>query len=127
MGRTIPLVIARAASIVLAGMLLFAIFAHAHAENLDGYGIKPLGGPETGDYGLKPVPGDAPNAGFNAAPAGAAPQPAPLPMAYAPAASSEPYGYRPAPAAAAPAQPMMPAAQPMMPAAQPVMHPQPQP
>jgi polysaccharide export outer membrane protein len=116
MGRTIPVILARAASILLAGMLLFAIFGHARAENYDGYGLKPMGGPDTGEYGLKPLPGGpvSPNAGYSSAPAspaastygytpasgssGFAPvaqQTMPQAAPYQPApASSSPYGYR---------------------------------
>jgi protein involved in polysaccharide export with SLBB domain len=104
MGRSFPLFLARAASIFLAGMLLFAVFAHARAENYDGYGLKPLGGPDNGEYGLKAMPGDpAPaNAGFSTAPA----NPAPVSPAYAPASS----GFTPV--AQQGAAPYQPAAQP---------------
>lgn len=112
MGRTIPLFLARAASILLAGMLLFMLFGHARAENYDGYGLKTPGAPEAGDYGLKPIPGDPvpANAGYSTPP-------------ISPAAST--YGYTspasngfapvaqqgiPAPQPAAPAAPYQPAA-----------------
>ena len=105
MGRTVPLVIARAASILLAGMLLFAIFGHARAENFDGYGLKPLGGPDNGEYGLKAMPGDpAPsNAGYSAAPVSPAPS---APYGYAAASAAPPAGgYVQAPPQAMPYQP----------------------
>ena len=56
MGRTIPLFLLRASSILIAGMLLFAVFGHAHAENLDGYGLKTPDAADASDagYGLKP-------------------------------------------------------------------------
>ena len=105
MGRTIPLFLARAASILLAGMLLFALFGHARAENYDGYGLKPLGGPDNGEYGMKPLPGGpAPsNAGYSAAPAAPAPS---APYGYTAASFAPPAGgYAPAPQQAAPYQP----------------------
>lgn len=107
MGRTIPLFIARAASILLAGMLLFALFGHARAENYDGYGLKaPDAAPSASDYGLKPIPGDNSgpvNAGYPSAPV-------------SPAAST--YGYiSPVNNGFAPvAQQSMPAPQPVAPA-----------
>jgi protein involved in polysaccharide export with SLBB domain len=110
MGRSFPLFLARVASIFLAGMLLFAMVHHAHAENYDGYGLKPLGGPDAGDYGMKAMPGDPvpTNAGFapvNAAPAYAAPAPAPAPAPYGYTASSN-AGFAPVPQQApAPYQP----------------------
>jgi protein involved in polysaccharide export with SLBB domain len=103
MGRTIPLVIARAASILLAGMLLFMLLGHAHAENYDGYGLKPLGTPDAGDYGMKAMPGDpAPaNAGY----AGPAPASS-TPYGYTAASSGPPAnGYVPVAPQAAPYQP----------------------
>ena len=121
MGRSIPLLIARAASILLAGLLLFAVFAHARAENYDGYGLKTLGTPEPGEYGLKAMPGDpAPtNAGFSAAPANPAPvNPAPVYSAPAPAPSA-PYGYAPASTAAPAAGGFAPVAQQSAPSYQP--------
>jgi polysaccharide export outer membrane protein len=103
MGRTIPLFLLRASSILIAGMLLFAVFGHAHAENLDGYGLKTPDAADASDagYGLKPLPGGpipgavaANNNSYNAAPVGGG---------YNPPSG---YGYVPAPSGpvAAPAQ-----------------------
>lgn len=77
MGPSIPLFLTRAAAIVLAGMLLFAAFGHAHAAD--------------GDYGLKRFPGD----NYDTVPAGAAIPPAPMPSGYAPVPGSSvaPNGY----------------------------------
>jgi protein involved in polysaccharide export with SLBB domain len=75
MGRSIPLLLTRAAAIVLAGMLLFAVFGHAHAQD--------------GSYGLKRFPGD----NYDSVPAQAAYPAAPAPAAYPQATPS----YTPAP------------------------------
>jgi polysaccharide export outer membrane protein len=126
MGRSVSLFLVRASSILIAGMLLFAVFSHAHAENLDGYGLRAGDTtPDTGDYGLKPMPG-APAASSGAVPANgfspvpqqampqqvaaAAPQSVPYQAApYQPAPSSAAYGYKPDMAPAAPAYPQAPA------------------
>lgn len=104
MGRTIPLFLLRASSILIAGMLLFAVFGHAHAENLDGYGLKTPDAADAADagYGLKPLPGTpaAANASYNAAPvsggynapsgSGYTPAPAgPVSSSYAPGAQPQ--------------------------------------
>jgi protein involved in polysaccharide export with SLBB domain len=81
MGRSVSLFLVRGAGILAAGMLLFAVLGHAHAENLDGYGIKPVAGaPDAADYGLNQPSGSAPvsatpaaaaaNNSYNAAPVG---------------------------------------------------------
>jgi polysaccharide export outer membrane protein len=77
MGPSIPLFLTRAAAIVVAGMLLFAAFSHAHAAD--------------GDYGLKRFPGD----NYDTVPAGAGIPPAPMPSSYAlvPGSSVAPDGY----------------------------------
>ena len=63
MGQSTSLTLVRAASIVAAGMLLFAAFAPVRAENLDGYGIKPVAGGEISNYGRVPVPEPVPGVG----------------------------------------------------------------
>jgi protein involved in polysaccharide export with SLBB domain len=110
MGQSTSLTLVRAASIAAAGMLLFAIFAPVRAENLDGYGIKPVAGGEISNYGRVPVPEPVPGVGgynpaaaannsYNAAPvsggyyppqpvggyAAAPPQGAPMSDGYTPA------------------------------------------
>jgi protein involved in polysaccharide export with SLBB domain len=76
MGQSIPLFLTRVAAIFLAGMLLFAVRAHA----------------ADGDYGLKRFPGD----NYDTVPAGAGIAPPPAPTAYPQAPSSAPAGYYPA-------------------------------
>lgn len=146
MAQSVSLFLVRAASILVAGMLLLAVFAPARAENLDGYGIKPLPAPANyggvSNYGRVPVPepvggpaygpAAAANNSYNAAPVGGGyypPQPAPGaapvgPYAAAPAgyaAAPAPDGYMPAAGGygAAPAYAPQPAYQ------QPVYQPQP--
>lgn len=128
MGRSVSLVLLRVSSILLAGMLLFAVFGHAHAENLDGYGlVNPGPATDNTPYGLRPLPGAPANTGYTAAPpasfapapqqqaAASAYQPAPVqsaplqPVPYAAPQSNVPYGYRPDPAPARPAYPQTPA------------------
>jgi len=88
MGQSIPLFLTRAAGIVLAGMLLFAVFGGAHAQS-------------DGSYGLKRYPGD----NYDTVPARNA-----YPAAPAPAAYPQPTGYGPAPApGTAPAPSYLPA------------------
>jgi protein involved in polysaccharide export with SLBB domain len=76
MGQSIPLFLTRAAAIFVAGMLLFAVRAHA----------------ADGDYGLKRFPGD----NYDSVPAGAGIAPPAAPTAYPQAPSSAPAGYYPA-------------------------------
>ncbi len=120
MGRSVSLFVVRGASMLAAGVLLFAVLGQAHAENLDGYGIRPVdAAPATADYGLAPAsrtgvtPAAAANASYNAAPVGGGYYPpagngyyptlasgnAPMPSGYA----ASPSGYVPAPAGYAPA------------------------
>lgn len=113
MGQPVSLFLVRTASILMAVLLLFAAFAPARAENLDGYGIKPLPAPSNSggisNYGRVPVPepsgpayspAAAANNSYNAAPVGGGYyQPAPgygaAPVSpYAPPA---PTGYAPQP------------------------------
>lgn len=113
MGQPVSLFLVRTASIVIAGLLLFAAFAPVRAENLDGYGIKPLPAPSNAggvsNYGRVAVPepsgpayspAAAANNSYNAAPVGGGYyQPAPgygaAPVSsYAPPA---PTGYAPQP------------------------------
>ncbi len=113
MGQPVSLFLVRTASILMAVLLLFAAFTPARAENLDGYGIKPLPAPSNGggvsNYGRVPVPepsgpayspAAAANNSYNAAPVGGGYyQPAPgygaAPVSpYAPPA---PTGYAPQP------------------------------
>lgn len=115
MGQPVSLLLVRAATLVMAVMLLFAAFGNARAENLDGYGIKPLPAPSNAGgvsgYGRVPVPepggpayspAAAANNSYNAAPVGGGYyQPAPgygaAPVSpYAPPA---PTGYAPQPVA----------------------------
>ena len=90
----------RGASILAAGMLLFAVLGHAHAENLDGYGIKPVAGaPDAADYGLtqNQPSGSAPAAMMPAAAANNSYNAAPVSGGYYPPSSYPPSGYTPAP------------------------------
>jgi polysaccharide export outer membrane protein len=72
MAHSVSLFVTRIAGIVIAGMLLFAMFAgHARAENLDGYGLAPVAGgndfaPATAV--VRPGGGASSNNGFSAAP-----------------------------------------------------------
>jgi polysaccharide export outer membrane protein len=118
MGRSVSLFLVRAAGIACAVLLLLAVFhGHAHAENLDGYGIKPVaggndfapatavvrsGGGASANNGFSSAPN---NGGF--APAGGAP-------------TSSGYGYTPAPAAVVMTQPPPAYQPPPQPAYQPV-------
>jgi hypothetical protein len=95
MGHSVSLFMTRIAGIVIAGMLLFAAFGHARAENLDGYGLAPVAGgndfaPATAV--LLPSGSASTNNGFSAAPSNAGYGGAN--GGYAPANS----GYTPAPA-----------------------------
>ena len=101
MGRSLSLILLRVSGILVGGMLLFAVFATAHGENLDGYGIKPAGGAPISNYGMVPLPGDntaapnvtAANGSYDAAPvSGGYNSPAPYGYAAAPAG-----GFTPAP------------------------------
>ena len=104
MGRSVSLFVVRGASILAAGMLLFAVFSHAHAENLDGYGLKPLDAADPAAPGaVAPAPsgytpagaGNVPQSGYVPAPAG------PVQIAAAP---TQPVAVAPLQQAAAPAQ-----------------------
>ncbi|MDB5735534.1 MAG: hypothetical protein JWN16_2171, partial [Alphaproteobacteria bacterium] len=127
MGRSVSLFLVRGASILAAGMLLFAVLGHAHAENLDGYGIKPVAGaPDAADYGLSQASGNPPvsatpaaaNNSYNAAPVGGGYNP-PAGNGYYPTLASGnapmPGGYAPAPAGynAGPPPQAVPASQPV--------------
>lgn len=75
MGRSLPLFLMRATGIVLAGMLLFALFGHAHAQQSS----------QDGDnYGLKRFPGD----NYDTVPPGAGIAPPPPSQSYAPVPGS---------------------------------------
>ena len=88
MGPALPLFLTRVATILVAGLLLFAVFAPAHAQTQDdNYGLKRFSGD---NYDMVPAPA-------RGAPATAAPRPAPV--------SQEPNGYRQIP----PTQPAYPA------------------
>jgi polysaccharide export outer membrane protein len=113
MGRSVSLFLVRASSILVAGMLLFAVFGRAHAENLDGYGlVTPGPATDSAPYGLKPLPGaPAGGSGYAAVPTGSF---TPVPQQQMAAAyqsapqPATPYGYRadlPATAQPAPLQP----------------------
>ena len=108
MGRSILLFVVRGASILAAGMLLLAVFAPVHAENLDGYGIKPVAGaPDAADYGLTQASGNAAamtptaaaNNSYNAAPVAGGYNP---PSGYTPA----PGGFNAGPSQQAAATPL---------------------
>jgi hypothetical protein len=71
MAHSVSLFMTRIAGIVIAGMLLFAAFGHARAENLDGYGLNPVAGgndfaPATAV--VRPGGATSSNSGFSAAP-----------------------------------------------------------
>ncbi len=141
MGQSVSLFLVRTASIVMAVLLLLAAFVPARAENLDGYGIKPLPAPSNAggvsSYGRVAVPepsgpayspAAAANNSYNAAPVGGgyyqpapgygaaplSPYAPPTPTGYAAQPTSD--GYVPASGSAAPAPGY---------AAQPVYQPQP--
>jgi len=71
MAQSVSLFVTRIAGIVIAGMLLCAVFGHARAENLDGYGLNPVAGgndfaPATAV--VRPGGAASSNNGFSAAP-----------------------------------------------------------
>jgi protein involved in polysaccharide export with SLBB domain len=70
MGRSFSLFLMRATGIVLAGMLLFALFGHAHAQQAS----------QDDNYGLKRFPGD----NYDTVPPGAGIAPPPPSQRYAP-------------------------------------------
>jgi polysaccharide export outer membrane protein len=70
MGRSLSLFLMRATGIVLAGMLLFALFGHAHAQQSS----------QNENYGLKRFPGD----NYDSVPPGAGIPPPPSSQGYAP-------------------------------------------
>jgi protein involved in polysaccharide export with SLBB domain len=84
MGPSLPLFLTRAAALLLAGMLLFAVFGGAHAAGSDTYGLKRFPGD---NYDTVPANSLTPPQAYT-------PQPQPAPEAY---------GYKPVPAAAQPA------------------------
>jgi len=123
MGRSVSLLCVRLCVMATAALLLCAVFAQVHAENLDNYGLKPMeSGSDDGNYGLVPVPGApsnppaAPSGGFTPVPQqrmAAAPQA--QPAQYQPATPYSPpspagvaYGYRPELRPSAPAYPQTP-------------------
>ena len=109
MGRSLSLFLMRATGIVLAGMLLFALFGHAHAQQSsqnDNYGLKRFPGdnydsvppgagiaPPPSSQGYAPMPGTSigPNGTYSTL--NGAPQSAPAPLPQAAAAD----GYQPVP------------------------------
>src|ERR1700761_813854 len=95
MGRTISLFLVRAAVLLLAGMLLFAVFGHAHAQTSNPTGSNQTPANQTGntqtvgnqagdDYGLKRFSGD----NYDSLPPGAGIAPPPAPQGYAPVSGS---------------------------------------
>lgn len=86
MGRLLPVLLMRVATLVVASLLLFAVFGKAKAQD-DNYGLKRFSGD---NYDSVPAPGRN------------APAPA---MPYTQAPSTMPYGYKPV----APVQPAYPA------------------
>ncbi|MBN9590261.1 MAG: hypothetical protein BGN85_05860 [Alphaproteobacteria bacterium 64-11] len=129
MGRTISLLLLRASVIVCAGMLLFAVFSHAHADSYanDSYGLSPLppasqaAAASATAYGGSPGNDESAPAPAQSAPVGTAPQSPQPGFTAAPAAN--PAGYRPAATNASPYQPapidQAPLPQPAQPAYQP--------
>lgn len=115
MGRTISLFLMRAAGMFLAGMLLFAVFGHAHAQTAGQASGNQTGNNQTvgnqagDDYGLKRFSGDD----YDTLPPGAGIAPPPAPAAYAsvPGSNVSANGYystlstNPAQTQAAPQQP----------------------
>jgi len=137
MGRTISIFLMRASAVLLAGMLLFAVFSRAHAQTDASYGLKRFPGdnydtvPPGAGIPAPPAPqGYAPvsgsdvsangyygtlNGGVSAPVGSAAPayQQAPSQQAYsAPAPTYQPQGYQPAPSYAQPAPQPQPSYQP---------------
>src|SRR6266404_9984336 len=90
MAPSVPLLLTRAATVLVTGMLLFAAFAPAHAQ----------GNNQDDSYGLKRFSGD----NYDTVPARPSNMPAPAAPAYHPPASTVPYGYKPM-APVAPAYP----------------------
>lgn len=88
MGRVLPVFLVRIATLMLASLVLSAVFAQARAQD-DNYGLKRFSGD---NYDTISAPNRGPSA------------PAPA-RAYTPAPSGTPYGYKPA----QPAQPAYPA------------------
>src|SRR5688572_29590913 len=66
MAQSIPVFLVRAAALLLVGMLLSAMFADAHAQNMNGYGIKPAGNSAPPSYLYSPAA--AANNSYDAAP-----------------------------------------------------------
>ena len=125
MGRSLPLFLTRAAGMLIAAMLLFSVFSHAHAQTSnnpagDNYGLKRFSGdnydtipPGAGipsppsPQGNAQIPGLAVsgNGTYSTLNGGApenyrfAPPPAQTGLATQAPASNEPYGYKPLPAA----------------------------
>jgi protein involved in polysaccharide export with SLBB domain len=92
MSRFLPLLLMRAATIVVAGLLLFAVFGHAHAQD-DNYGLKRFSGDNYDTLPAHPPGADAPQLPaasaqpYLAVPASGTP-------AYQPPATAMPYGYK---------------------------------
>src|SRR5580698_755511 len=113
MGRTVSLFLVRAAGMLIAGMLLFAVFGHAHAQTAENYGLKRFDGdnydsvPPGAGIPAPPAPqGYAPVSGSGVSPSGyygtlnggtSAPVGSSVPMAAAPtyqqAPSQQPQSY----------------------------------
>ncbi len=105
MGQSVSLLLVRAAGLLLAGMLLFAIFAPAHAQSSENYGLKRFNGDNYDSVppgaGIPPPPapaGYAPAPGSTAAPAGyySSLNPGPTPPGPAPEVTVSPPAYQPA-------------------------------
>src|SRR5688572_9551402 len=95
MGRLLPVFLMRIATLLVASLLLSAVFGKAKAQD-DNYGLKRFSGD---NYDTISAPVRHPSAPITAAPMPAAAAP------YTPAPSATPYGYKPL----APAQPAYPA------------------
>src|SRR5437868_10749532 len=71
MDRLLPLLLTRVAAIVVAGLLLFAVFDHAHGQqtHADNYGLKRFPGDNYDSMPARLVPPSYAPAASNAAPA----------------------------------------------------------
>lgn len=71
MGKSLPLLLVRAAGILCAGLLLFSVFSGAHAQRYDDYGLTPVGAATDFTPATAMMPRTAAataNNGYNAAP-----------------------------------------------------------
>jgi polysaccharide export outer membrane protein len=111
MAQSFSIFLVRAATILLAGMLLSAIFTGARAQNMNGYGVQPAGSSNTAPPSYLYSPAAAANNSYDAAPVSGgyyAPMPVSgnvgAPLANAPISN----GFEPAPAGYVSAPPLSP-------------------